>query len=100
MSNEQRAMSNEAGQPSRLSFSEKAQEKDTVDNMVDRLMDEADLDPVISPIKKLIEEAKSMEELRDSLLDEYKNLDVVELGNLIQKAFTAAEMMGRFEAKP
>jgi len=54
----------------------------------------------IPSTKKLIEEAKSMEELRDSLLDEYKNLDVVELGNLIQKAFTAAEMMGRFEAKP
>lgn len=79
-------------------MSEKGQEKDTVDNMVDRLMDEADLDPMIDVIKKFIEDAKSMEELRDRLLEAYSDMDAVELGNLMQKAFTAAEMMGRFEA--
>lgn len=71
---------------------------DTVDEMTERLMKEANLDSLIEPIKKLVEESGSLEELRDRLLEVYDGMDPVELGNLMQRAFAAAELAGRFKA--
>lgn len=68
-----------------------------IDAMVDRLQDEASMDDFIKPVEKLINESSSMEELRDKLLGLYAGMDVKDLGNLLQRAFTAAEMAGRFE---
>lgn len=76
-----------------------AAEPDTVDTFTTRLLNEANLDPLIDPIKKLVEKAVSLEELRDTLLEVYKDMDPVELGNLIQRALVAAELAGRFERK-
>lgn len=73
--------------------------KDTMDHFTDRLMLEADLDPMILPIEKLLGEVGSLEEFRDRLLNDYKGAEPVELGNLIQRALGAAELAGRFEAQ-
>lgn len=77
---------------------EARQAKDTMDHFTDRLMIEADLDPMISPIEKLLSEVGSLEEFRDKLLNEYKGMEPVELGNLMQRALGAAELAGRVEA--
>jgi phage gp29-like protein len=75
-------------------------EKDTkpaLDVMIDRLNKEANFDEIWKPVEKLINEASSLEELRDKLIDMYSEMDVTELGNLLQRAFTAADLSGRFE---
>lgn len=69
-----------------------------LDPMVDRLAREARLDPMIDPIKKLVDEAQSLEDLRDQLLDRYTDMDPVALGNLMQRAFAAANLGGRYLA--
>jgi len=74
------------------------QSSDSVDPLVDRLMLEADLNPMIDPIAKLVAEADSLEDLKDRLLDRYKEMDPVHLGDLLQQALATAELAGRFEA--
>ncbi|OGC00134.1 hypothetical protein A2V82_16490 [candidate division KSB1 bacterium RBG_16_48_16] len=76
---------------------ESPQIKDTVDHFTDRLMTEVNLDPMISPIEKLLNESASLEEFRNKLLNDYSGMDPVNLGNLIQRALGAAELAGRFE---
>ena len=43
--------------------------------------------------------AKSMEEIRDGLIDFYPEFDAAQLGSIMQRAFAAAEMAGRYEAQ-
>jgi phage gp29-like protein len=40
----------------------------------------------------------SLEEFRDRLLDLYSDMDVADLGNLMQRAFVIADLAGRFDA--
>lgn len=75
-----------------------AGDADAVDAMTERLMKEADFDPLMEPVARLVAEAESLEELRDRLMETYAGMDAVELGNLMQRAFAAAELLGRFEA--
>lgn len=72
---------------------------DTVDAMTGRLMKDADFDPMMEPVARLVMEAESLEDLRDRLIDAYSHMDPASLGNLMQRAFAAAELAGRFEAK-
>ncbi len=71
---------------------------DLLDPMVERLLGEADLKAFIDPIQKLMDEASSLEDFRDQLLDVYQDMPPVELGNLMQRAFAAAELAGRFDS--
>lgn len=73
--------------------------KDTVDAMTERAMKNADLGPLLDPIKKLVMEAESLDDLRDRLLEAYNGMDAADLGVLIERALLAAELAGRFEAK-
>lgn len=79
-------------------FSEGSRSPDMADNLTENLMNRADLDPFIEQIKRLSEEVESLEELKDRLLDIYAGMDARELGNLMQRAFVAAELAGRFKA--
>ncbi len=71
---------------------------DVVDEMTARLMKEADMGGLMAPVARLVMTASSMEELRDKLLDMYTEMDAADLGALMQRAFTAAELSGRYEA--
>lgn len=75
------------------------QQQTKLDPFVDRLMREANVDPLIDPIAKLVQEAGSLEALRDRLFEAKRDMDPIELGNLMQLAFAAAELLGRFETE-
>jgi len=72
---------------------------DTVDALTERLLNEADFSALMEPVEKLLNEAGSMEEFRDRLLDAFQGMDPVKIGNLLQRAFAAAELLGRYEAE-
>jgi phage gp29-like protein len=57
------------------------------------------MDGLIEPVRKLVMGAKSMEEIRDGLLDLYTDMPVTDLANLIAQAMAAAELAGRYEVK-
>lgn len=69
-----------------------------MDILTDRALAETDLDPLIDPIKRLLDEVDSLEEFRDRLLDLYSDMDIADLGNLMQRAFVIADLAGRFDA--
>jgi len=71
--------------------------QDGIDQMTDRLLDEASTDPFIAKVYKLLDECSSLEEFRDKLLDVYNDLDPAALGNVMERAFSAAELAGRFK---
>jgi len=74
---------------------------DVVDRYADRLGVETLplLDGLIEPVRRLVMEAESMEQLRDGLLDLYKDMDPAPLGELIMQALACAELAGRYEVK-
>ena len=51
----------------------------------------------MKPVEDLLVSAKSMDEFRDGLLDLYSDMDESTLGALMQRAFTVAELAGRFD---
>jgi phage gp29-like protein len=69
------------------------------DNQVDRLDQEAGpvLDKMIEQIRGVVEQATSLEDLRDRLLKVFPDLDAAEFGRTLQRALTAAELAGRFD---
>jgi len=58
----------------------------------------AAMDGLIAPVQRLVMEATSLEDLRDKLLDLYAEMDVDALATVMQRALTAAELAGRYEA--
>jgi len=53
------------------------------------------LERLIEPLRKMIENAKSLEEIRDKLLELYGELDTEERGVLMENAAVLAELKGR-----
>jgi phage gp29-like protein len=51
-------------------------------------------------IKELVAASASLEEVRDRLIDLYGGLNSAALAAIMQQAFVAAEMSGRFEVMP
>jgi len=72
---------------------------DLLDALGRRMLREADFGPLTGPIEALLRRARSLEEFRDGLLDLYPDLDEAGLGAMMQKAFTVAELSGRFDAR-
>ena len=58
----------------------------------------AAMDGLVAPVKRLVAEATSLEDLRDKLLDLYAEMDVDGLATVMQRALTAADLAGRYEA--
>lgn len=51
---------------------------------------------LIGPIKKIVQEASSLEEIRDKLISSYSEMDSAELENVLARAMFMAELYGRF----
>lgn len=76
-------------------------EPDAVDLMAARLEKETDpyIQAMLAPVRAVLDKATSLEAFRDALIDAYPDMDAGELGTLIARAMTAAELMGRYEVK-
>lgn len=70
-----------------------------IDPMAQRLADEAAnaMAAMLAKIGELVTQADSLEALRDSLLSAYPGLDTGEMTRVMQTAFAAAELSGRFD---
>lgn len=55
------------------------------------------LDELMAPVRKLVAGAKTLSEIRDGLTDLYPDMDSKNMGTLMQRAFAAAELAGRYE---
>jgi len=51
----------------------------------------------MAPIKRLVDTSENLDDLRESLIDLYAEMPPAELGVIIARAMTLAEMSGRFE---
>lgn len=83
-------------------FAERAQSgEDTADEFAARLDAEARtaIDALLEPVRRLVASAKSADEIREGLLDIYPDMETAAFAQLLQDAFTAAELAGRFEAR-
>lgn len=70
----------------------------TLDALGDKLAASSELGGLMSPIEDLLGRVNSLEELRDKLLDAYGDMNPDDLGVLMQKAMTLAELSGAFDA--
>ena len=55
------------------------------------------MENMLKSVEKIMDEASSLEELKDNLIDAFSDMDAAALGILIQKAMTTADLMGRYE---
>jgi len=76
-----------------------AGDADPVDQLSDQLEEAARplMDQLLEPVQELLARANSLEEFRDGLLDAYAPQPIGELGTLLQKALTVAELSGRWK---
>ena len=65
--------------------------------MADRLEREAEpaMAALMEPVRRLVENAGSMQEIRDGLLNLYEEMPSEQLAQVMQKAIAAAELSGR-----
>lgn len=57
------------------------------------------MDPLVAPIRDLVEKAGSLEEVRDQLLELYPEMDAAGFTDLMGEALTASHLAGRFEVQ-
>ncbi len=74
--------------------------RDIADDYVDRLDAEAAplMDGLIEPVRELVMSSASLEALRDGLIALAAEMPIDDLGTVMQRAFAAAELAGRYEA--
>jgi phage gp29-like protein len=78
-------------------FAESAASGNPSDAIIDRALAETDITPWLDTIRKYMEQCNSLEELRDKLIDAYKDMDARTIGDVLTLAFTEAELAGRYE---
>lgn len=82
-------------------FSEaKAQDvQDAADLIAERTAKEAGpvTDALVAPLQRLTEEAKSLDDLRDRIIDLWGKMDPADLGAVVSRGMMLAEMSGRYE---
>lgn len=88
------------GRKSPVAFAEGRDDKDAPDRIAERVAEEAG--PVtdslyMAPLKRLVDRAASLEELRDGILDLYGEMPPAELGAVIARGMMLAELSGRYE---
>lgn len=73
---------------------------DTVDAQSDRFEMEAGpaLDKMIDQIRAVVQQAESLEDIRDGLLDAFPDVDAKAFAQIMQRAIAAAVAAGRYEA--
>lgn len=76
-----------------------AQGRDAADALTDRLESEASsaLDALMEPIKRLVEGASSLEQIRDGLEQLYPEIDESQLAAMLREAMAAAWLLGRID---
>ena len=67
------------------------------DKLSGRMHDAISLEPLIEPIKKLMEESATLQEFRDGVLSMYPKLDSKEIAGIIRNALLVGELGGRYE---
>jgi len=80
-------------------FAERNAPPDNADRIAARLGADAmpATDALMAPLKKLVDTAGSLQAVRDSVINLYGEMDPADLGVIIARAMTIAEMTGRFE---
>jgi phage gp29-like protein len=78
-------------------FAEHSSPSSNVDRQVDRAMAETDLSGVIDPLRKIVKDARSLEDLRDKLDHAYSELDATAFMEKMAEAFQVAAFMGRYD---
>ncbi len=76
----------------------KGDDDDHLGSLVEQAVSRAKHDPLVDPILKLLDESKSLLEFKENLLDAFKDMDDLALGDLIQQAMEIAYLTGSFEA--
>ena len=71
---------------------------DTLDRLGEKAISGADMNPLWAPVEKLLDEAESLEDFRDRLIEAYAEMDDSALAELLAQALTAADLAGRFDA--
>ena len=76
------------------------EDEDGPDVLAGRLAEDANplMDGLTQPIRQIVEQASSLEEVRDRLLDAYPDMDVSGFAALMQRALAAAELAGEYDA--
>lgn len=81
-------------------FSEEPDQPDPIDILTSKVLDQGSTDKLLQPIKKLLGQAKDIEEFRDNLLETYAHMDGADLAKAMQQAFVIAEQSGDFDGRP
>ena len=68
------------------------------DKLTGRMHDAISLEPLIEPIKKLMEESATLQEFRDGVLSMYPQLDSKEIAGIIKNALLVGELGGMHAA--
>ena len=85
----------------RIVFSNRNIEGDDEDHLgsfVEQAVRQANHDPLVDPILKLLDKSKDLLEFKENLQDAFKDMDDLELGNLIEQGLQIAFLTGSFEA--
>jgi phage gp29-like protein len=77
----------------------RAEAPDAADLLADQLEGEAQeaMDRLLEPVRRLVTGAKTLEEIRDGLLELYPDMETAAFAELFTQAMTAGAMAGRFE---
>lgn len=95
----------EGGAPRDVALAESTASGDDPPDAIGKLADQLDalgiplIDGLLAPARKLVMEARDLNEIRDGLLTLYADLPSAELAILLAQAMTLAELLGRMEVK-
>lgn len=67
-----------------------------VNAFTEHLEDECEKVDILAPIRELVENAKSLEEVRDKLIGCYAEMPMEKIADEMEQAFLAADLAGRF----
>ena len=67
-----------------------------VNEFTEHLADECEKIDFLAPIRELVENAKSLEEVRDKLIGCYGEMPMDKIAEEMEQAFLAADLAGRF----
>ena len=80
-------------------FAEATPEQDTVAAYLEQMQERGGIDEMMEPVERLIDEAETLEEVRDGLLDLYSEMDPTRFARILQRGMVAAEMAGMYEVE-
>lgn len=73
-------------------------QKDQIDILTEATLAGGGVEELLQPARDLLEQVESLEEFRDGLLALYGDMETLQLANVMQQAFSLADLAGRFDA--